>query len=258
MFVGGAIAAIVIAYFAVLFFVQRSLLYPIPARQPDLSYHRVDTVRLMISGFQTYGLFLSANDTSRPSPLIIFSHGNGELAADWLNDFAAVREWSSALLVEYPGYGGAGGAPAESSIRETMLAAYDWASADARVDRSKIVIYGRSLGGGAAARLAADRNPAALILESSFTSVADFAARFLAPRILVRDVFDNREALRSYRRPVLFIHGTRDNTVPIEHARELVRLAPGAQLHEIECGHNDCPRQWPVIRAFLVNAGVLP
>ena len=134
---------------------------------------------------------------------------------------------------------------------------YDWAQHDPRIDATRIVSYGRSLGGGAAARLAVDRKVAALILESAFTSVADFAARFLAPSFLIRDRFDSRKTLASYRGPLLMIHGRLDTIVPIEHGRELVALVPGARLEELNCGHNDCPRQWDTIEAFLRAAGVL-
>ena len=256
-FVLAAAASVVVIYLAALYLVQRSLLYPVPNRQPNLEGTSVEKVRLAVRGVSTYGLFLPARPLATPAPLIVFSHGNAEIAGDWLLDFSEVRSWASVLLIEYPGYGGADGAPTESSIVETMHAAYDWAANDPRLDPQKVVAYGRSLGGGAAARLAADRKVAALILESSFTSVADFARRFLAPRVLVRDLFDNRDALKAYRGPLLLIHGSRDNIVPIAHARELAALVPGARLHEIDCGHNDCPRQWPAIRQFLTRAGVL-
>ena len=102
-----------------------------------------------------------------------------------------------------------------------------------------------------------DRKVAALILESAFTSVADFAARFLAPSFLIRDRFDNRKSLAAYRGPLLMIHGRQDTIVPIEHSRELSKLVPGARLEELNCGHNDCPRQWNTIGSFLRDAGVL-
>jgi len=256
-FVVAAAAAIVVIYLATLYLVQRSLLYPVPNRQPNLDGTSVEKVRLDVRGGSTYGLFVPARPLPAPAPLIMFSHGNAEIAGDWLLDFTEVRRWASVLLIEYPGYGGADGAPTEASIVETMHAAYDWAAKDPRVDPHKVVAYGRSLGGGPAARLAVDRKIAALILESSFTSVADFASRFLAPRFLVRDQFDNRDALKAYRGPLLLIHGSRDSIVPIAHARELAALVPGARIHEIDCDHNDCPRQWPAIRQFLASAGVL-
>ena len=251
-----ALLGAVALYFGALYFLQRSLLYPIPHRQPDLAFPHAEVVRFSVDGGAAYGIFLPAANGDAAAPLVIFSHGNAELAADWVGEFRAVRDWTSVLLVEYPGYGGATGAPTETSIIAAMHGAYDWAAKDPRVDRNRIVAYGRSLGGGAAARLAVDRKVAALILESSFASIADFASRFLAPRFLVRDLFDNREALKSYRAPLLLIHGRHDNTVPIDHARELVDVVPGARLLELDCGHNDCPRQWSVIRDWLRATGI--
>jgi fermentation-respiration switch protein FrsA (DUF1100 family) len=256
-FVALVVAIIGGAYLGLLFLTQRSLLFPIPDRTPDLAKIGAEVVRLVTDGADATALMLPARGTVAPGPLIIFTHGNAELAADWVPVFEEVAGWGvSVLLVEYPGYGGSPGTPTEASIKRVVHAAYDWAAADPRVDRGKIVAYGRSLGGGAAARLAADSPVAALILESTFTSVADFAGRLLAPGFMVRDPFDSRAALESYRGPLLVIHGTRDTIVPIAHGRELASIVPGSRLHEIPCGHNDCERQWVAIKQFLEHAGV--
>jgi pimeloyl-ACP methyl ester carboxylesterase len=240
-----------------MFLVQRSLLFPVPARGSDPDVRGADVVLLATPAGKIPALFL-APQSAASVPVVIFTHGNAELATDWLDVFGEIVSWGAAvLLVEYPGYGGAPGKPSESSIVDTIRVAYDWAAADRRIDAKRMVAYGRSLGGGAASRLAAERPLAALILESAFTSVADFAGRLLAPGFLVRDRFDNRAALAKYRGPLLVIHGTHDTIVPIAQGRELAAVVPGARFHEIDCGHNDCPREWPTIRAFLAAAGVL-
>jgi fermentation-respiration switch protein FrsA (DUF1100 family) len=245
------------AYLTLLYLVQRSMLFPAPPAMPAGPGRRAEVVRVKTNGDDAYGLFL-AGSVSGPAPLLIFTHGNGELADYWIDEFdEARRAGIGVLLAEYPGYGAAPGSPSEASIVRSAMALYDWAANDARVDPKRIVAHGRSLGGGAAARLAIERPVAALILESAFTSVADFAARFMAPPFLVRDPFDNRQALRAYRGPLLVIHGTHDTIVPIAHGRELAALVAGARFHEMNCGHNDCPRQWDVIRAFLIESGVL-
>ena len=82
----------------------------------------------------------------------MFAHGNAELIDYWPEEFDEPRRWGAGvLLVEYPGYGRSDGAPSQDSITESMLAAYDWARQHADVDASRIIPYGRSLGGGAAA-----------------------------------------------------------------------------------------------------------
>ena len=180
-------------------------------------------------------------------------HGNGELIDYWPDEFEVPRRWGAGvLLVEYAGYGRSDGTASEKSITEGMLAAYDWAAQQADIDGSRIIPYGRSLGGGAALAIVARRvrSPPS-ILESSFSSVAAFASGFGAPAFLVRDKFDNVSAIRAFRGPTLILHGDRDDIVPPHHARTLAEAASNATLQFLPCGHNDCPRPWAEVRAFL-------
>ena len=246
----------VAAYLTLLFIAQRNMLFPMPKEVPPGPPEGVDEVRVGFDGGEAYALYLPPRGP-HSAPLLMFMHGNGELADHWPDAFMVPRTWGiGVLLVEYPGYGRAPGSPSEQSITESVIALYDWAATNPRVDAKRIVAYGRSLGGGAAARLAVKRPVAGLILESTFTSVADFAAGYMAPAFLVRDRFDSRTTLALYRGPLLVIHGARDTLVPVAHGRELATLVPGAKFHELNCGHNDCPRDWNTIGAFLASLGV--
>jgi len=195
-------------------------------------------------------------------PLVIFFHGNGEVV-DYLPEQAEGFRGlgMGVLLVEYPGFGRSPGTPDEKSISETAVAAYDAVLQREEVDPQRIVLFGRSLGGGAACALAARRPSAALILQSSFISIRAFAGAYLVPGFLVRDVFDNGRVVAAYRQPILLFHGSGDTTIPPQHSRELQRLAPRARLVEFPCGHNDFPPDWNefyrVIAAFLKDAGVV-
>jgi pimeloyl-ACP methyl ester carboxylesterase len=194
-----------------------------------------------------------------PAPLLLFTHGNGELIDYWPDDFEEPRRWGTAvLLVEYPGYGRSGGAASQASVTATALAAFDWARQQPSVDPTRIIAYGRSVGGGAAAALAEERPVAAMILESSFTSIRAFALRYGAPRLLVRDKFDNVEAVRRFQRPLLILHGEYDQTIPVAHGRALHAAQPASEFHLMPCGHNDCPRPWPTIKRFLGEHQLLP
>jgi pimeloyl-ACP methyl ester carboxylesterase len=194
--------------------------------------------------------------------LLIFFHGNGEVI-DFLPDqVEGFRELGmGVLLVEYPGFGRSPGRTDETGITDTAVAAYDAALQREEVDPQRVVLFGRSLGGGAACALAARRPGAALILQSAFISTRSFARGYLVPGFLVRDVFDNGKVLAAYRKPVLLFHGSSDNIVPPKHGRELQRLAPNARLVEFPCVHNDCPPDWRefyrIIAGFLKEAGVL-
>jgi fermentation-respiration switch protein FrsA (DUF1100 family) len=161
------------------------------------------------------------------------------------------------LLVEYPGYGRSDGFPAQATITEAALAAYDWMSTEPRIDGERVVLYGRSLGGGAAAIVAANRRSAALVLESTFTSVRSFAHRFLAPEFLIRDPFDTLSVVQKYPGPVLVVHGDRDELIPPSHAEALAGASRRSQLHMVPGGHNDCPRPWELLRKFLTQREIL-
>ncbi len=192
-----------------------------------------------------------------PPAMLMFAHGNGELIDYWADVFDEPRRWGLAvLLIEYPGYGRSAGSPSEATIGAAFRAAYDWAIGHGGMDPDRIVGYGRSLGGGAVAGLSRERSLAAMILESSFTSTRPFANRFGAPGFLVRDPFDNVTSVKAFKGPLLVIHGAYDEIIPVDHGRTLAG-AGGVELHELACGHNDCPQSWPLIREFLVKAQIV-
>ncbi|HLV26420.1 MAG TPA: alpha/beta fold hydrolase [Gemmatimonadales bacterium] len=248
--------AAIIGYFALLFLAQRSLLFPAPRIVPLPEPLAGELVRVPGDGAEAVAILLPpAVESGSPAPLMLFMHGNGELADFWIHEFNEPRSrgWA-VMLVEYPGYGRAPGSPSEKSITASVLALYDWAEGNPQFDSRRIVAYGRSLGGAAAARLSAERPVSALILESTFIGVRPFARSFLAPGFLVRDPFDTIEALQDYDGPLLVMHGTRDEVVPFEHGKAIAAAVPGAVFQELPCGHNDCEREWEVVSDFLAGS----
>ncbi len=251
---------LVAIYWTLLFFAQRRLMYPAPPVDGAPPVPGDATVVWLDSpAGRTEAWYLPPHGrTAGPAPILLFGHGNGELIHYWPPDFDTPRRWGmGVLLVEYPGYGNSGGSPSRSSIQQVFEAAFDWARAEAGVDSTRIVAYGRSLGGGAVCALAATRSPAALILESTFSNTTAFAWGMGAPPFLVRDRFDNLAAVRAYSGPRLILHGEHDHTIPTRHGQRLAEAA-GVPLRLMPCGHNDCHRPWPEIRDFLVVNGFLP
>jgi len=195
-------------------------------------------------------------------PTVVFAHGNGELIEDWLEAMERLRaEGINVLLVEFPGYGFSEGKPSREALRETFSAAFDWLVEETDVDAQRIVAYGRSIGGGAAADLARDRPVAALILQSTFTSAAAMAREMLLPGFLVRDRFDNRRAVSAFVGPVLLMHGVDDDVISYAHAQGLASAREGLGVTLIDCAHNDCGSEWPHIVStlthFLASNGLL-
>jgi len=208
--------------------------------------------------------FLPGNGVSaeRPGPLVIFAHGNGELIDFWPDALAPYREMGvSVLLPEYRGYGRSAGSPSEKTIASDFVAFHDLAVARPEVSAARVVLHGRSIGGGAVCALAAQRRPAALVLQSTFTSLADVTRRFLLPRFLVLDPFDNVEVVRALDAPVLVVHGRTDTLIPPAHAEALARAAGArGRLAWFDGGHNDTPEPrlyWEEVRRFLADSGLL-
>jgi fermentation-respiration switch protein FrsA (DUF1100 family) len=209
-----------------------------------------------IDGARIEGWFLPARG-QKPAPLFIHAHGNGELIDIQTKSVAALRDAGIAvLLVEYPGYGRSGGEPSQDSVTASMVAAYDWAKKDPRVDPARVIGYGRSLGGGAVAQLAAHRPLAALVLESTFGCIGEMVRAKGIPGWLVVNEFDTRAVLAKFSGPVLVLHGTHDGTFPVEQAHALRAASRHAELHIEACGHNDCPPQWELVLSFLARNGV--
>ena len=197
-------------------------------------------------------------------PAVVFFHGNAEII-----DYQSIviegyhKLGCSILLPEYRGYGRSDGTPTEESIVDDALQFYDLLVQRADVDPDRVVVHGRSLGGGPAAQLAARRKASALILQSTFRDVSSWVSLFGFPSESTGRMFQTEHALHSIDCPVLIAHGSRDNLVPVEHARALRKASPGSTYVEYDCMHNDFPGIgngedfWRRTKDFLRNAGVL-
>lgn len=259
---------IYLAYVSLLFALQRHILFPryqihTPATSPESS-PPFDRIWLRTGFGKVEAWFLPASRTgkTRTGPALIFAHGNAELIDHWVDEFAGFASSGLAvLLVEYPGYGRSQGHPSQKTIRITFETAYDLLAKRPDVDPSRIVLMGRSLGGGAACELAKTRPGAALVLVSTFTSVRRLAKRFLVPTPLIRDRFENLSVVRSFPGPVLVVHGRDDTLIPLDHGLTLFRGASQGHMITYRCGHNDCPPDWERFRrdviSFLVEADLM-
>jgi fermentation-respiration switch protein FrsA (DUF1100 family) len=92
-----------------------------------------------------------------------------------------------------------------------------------------LIYFGESLGTGVAVKLATEHPPAALILRSPYTSMADIGQHhypWLPVRLLLRDRYDSLTQISRVRAPLLIIAGERDSIVPADFSRRLYDMAP--------------------------------
>lgn len=217
-------------------------------------------------GGQVYSWFFPVRnvDPATPTPVVIIFHGNAEIIDGqqyYVNCYN--RMGVSVLLPEYRGYGAAAGIPSQDRLREDNIRFYDELVRRPDVDRSRIVFHGISLGGGVACDLATQRRPAALILQSTFASVARMAHGYAVPGFLATSPFHSDRVVAALDVPVFIAHGWRDELIPVRHARLMRTLAPRAHYVEYECGHNDFPGPgnekdyWERVHRFLIEAGIV-
>ena len=256
-----------VVYCGILFLLQRQIMFPrfhIPASSEEgLMQSGAERIWINTAFGKVEAWFLPAiAQGKKPAPAAIFAHGNGELIDFWPQELKPLtRMGIGVLLVEYPGYGRSSGSPSQKDIVETFVKAYDLLALRKDVDSRRIVFLGRSIGGGVVCALTKLRPSAAMILMSTFVSLRSFAVRFLAPAFLIRDPFDNLGAVRSYREPILIVHGKYDEIIPYSHGQTLFRATFNGKMISYNCGHNDCPPDWNIfwkeVEVFLRGAGIL-
>ena len=210
-----------------------------------------------------YAWLIKADASSdSKSPVLVHAHGNGELIHDWPERLRPYTHLGMhLLLVEYRGYGEAGGTPSQNAITDDFIYFLSRLRGRPDVDPNRVVFHGRSLGGGVACSVTHHIEPAALILESSFASISEMAKRFGIPTWLVTQPFDNLACVERYKGPLLLFHGTKDKLIPIAQARQLRDHHRSARLVTLPCRHSNCPvdsrAYWEAIEEFLRTNGIL-
>lgn len=169
------------------------------------------------------------------APTLLYLHGTFRNLYRNLPKIDALREAGfSVLAVDYRGWGESSPIiPSEATIYADADVA--WAElARRQADPRLRVIYGHSLGGGVAVELASRKRHgsdyAALILESTFTSLSDLASasHWLGSlaALFASQKFDSIDKIAKVDAPVLMLHGDADQTVPVALGRQLRDAAP--------------------------------
>lgn len=170
---------------------------------------------------------------------ILYIHGNAEDIGDIKPVLERLNKWGFSIFAyDYRGYGTSDGKPGELNAYKDAEAAYTYLTQKLQVPPHKIIVYGRSVGGGSAVDLATRHPIAGLILESTFTS----AFRVVVPfPLLPFDKFSSLKKLPQVNCPILVMHGQADQTIPIKHGYKLYETAanPKMSLWVDGAGHDD-------------------
>jgi len=237
-----------LAVLATLMIFEERLIFPAPRPIPQqrlvARFPFEDVTFASRDGTSLHGWYI---DHAAPRAHVLYCHGNGVDVGD-LSEFLSELSEELELAVfafDYRGYGRSGGRAQERGVLEDSDAAQRWLAGRAGIRPEDVVLIGRSLGGAVAIDLAARNGARGLVVENSFTSIPDVAARtywWLPVRWCIRTKFDSLSKIPKYKAALLIAHGTDDRLVPIEQARQLLEAA-GAEpktLFEIPgAGHND-------------------
>ena len=204
--------------------------------------------------------------------LVLFFHGNGGDRRGREFDSLSFTELEShVFLFDYRGYGDNGGAPSEEGLAADARAVWKYATEERGVPAERIVVYAESLGGGVATRLAADlcnagTPPAGLILGGTFSSMTDTASShypWLPVGLILLDRFESDRYVASIDCPILQMHGSHDDIVPLAVGQKLFAAIPEQSADGIpkrfveftDAAHNDFDEQrfQTAVAAFLVD-----
>lgn len=177
-------------------------------------------------GVNVYGWYLPSKAAQGT---LLFLHGNGgniSHRGESLRIFH--RLGLNVLIIDYRGYGKSDGEPSEAGLYRDARAGWRYLRQERGRKPEEIVIFGRSLGGTVAARLASEVQPAGVIIESSFSSARDMAQElfpWLSYLTVIRYDFDAADALGKVHVPLLMLHSPDDEIIPYHLGRKLYQAA---------------------------------
>jgi pimeloyl-ACP methyl ester carboxylesterase len=180
-----------------------------------------------------------------PKGLILYFHGNTRSIKGWAKyarDF--YRYDYDVVLIDYRGFGKSTGKRTERDmladtqfVYSTLLQQYT---------EHHIIVYGRSMGSGFAAKIACDNKPRYLILDApyyNFTKVVERFLPILPVRYVLRFHLRTDKWIRHINCHAYIIHGTKDWLIPIKHSERLQKINPKKitliRIHG--GGHNNLP-----------------
>jgi uncharacterized protein len=185
----------------------------------DLFFDSTDGLRL-------HGWFFTGKRKDRT---LLYLHGNAGNIGDRIDKARFLQRigWN-VFAFDYRGYGMSQGSPSIEGVLDDGRAAMRFLTDKIGIPNDQIILFGESLGGAMAVEIAAEEPVAAVILESTFTSLRELSQavyRFL-PEAATPDAYHSNDLIRRSKAPVLVIHGSEDEIVPFSMGKRLFESAP--------------------------------
>jgi len=187
-----------------------------------------------------HGWYVPAKNADR---VVLFFHGNAGNISHRGESVAIFHSLGlNVLIFDYRGYGKSEGNMSEHGAYLDAMAAWQYLKNERNFQGEDIIILGRSLGGAIATHLATQVDERLLILESTFSSVKDMAARmmpFIYKIIYFRYQFDTEKNIAQVNSPLLLMHSQDDEIIPYELAEKVFNAAKSPKFFfELHGDHN--------------------
>ena len=207
----------------------------------DIGLNYEDVSLVTSDGEQLHGWFVPAPEARG---VILFFHGNAGNISGRLDSIGIFNKLGlDTLIIDYRGYGQSTGKPSEKGTYLDAQAAWTYLVDKRGIPPDRIVVFGRSLGAGVAAWLASQHTPAAVILESSFSSGVDMARRiypYLPVRLITRVRYPVVDYVTGFNSPVLVAHSRQDEIVPYDMGQAVFAAAKQPkEFLELRGDHNN-------------------
>ena len=180
-----------------------------------------------------------------PQGLILYFHGNSRSIKGWAKYARDFYKYGyDVVLVDYRGFGKSTGKRSEKEMLGDMQFIYNKLSKE--YSEHHMIVYGRSIGSGFAAKIASENKPRYLIMDSPYYNFLKTVERFLPllpVRFILRYHLRTDRWIRHVNCHTYIIHGTKDWLIPIRQSEALQKLNPNKiTLIRIRGGgHNNLP-----------------
>ncbi|HZH14679.1 MAG TPA: alpha/beta hydrolase [Archangium sp.] len=241
--------------------------YTLPAEgdtpEETVAPEQIEPVELVVDGQVRLGAAYVKATQQPPRAYVLYFHG---ICCNLNQHIARPKGLANlgydVLVFDYRGWGTSTDLePTEPGLLEDSRAALAWLSARAGVPAERIVYYGRSFGSAVATQLASHVPPAALVLESPFSSVQglvrDSSNMDLPGGFFAEGSWDTEGRVRSLQGvPLLLLHGTTDDFIRPEFSEHLYSVArEPKQLVLVEgADHDNLPQRMGVDYARTLGA----
>lgn len=267
---------------SLLYFKQNDIIYPaglpagsrtnVPTPQ-QFHLENADSINFPTPDGETLHAYLlrPPNAALRKNITLLTFHGNAGNVGHRLPIGKVLSEslGCHVFMVEYRGYGHSTGSPSEDGLTIDGQTALDYVRNHDELKKTKLVVYGQSLGGAVTVKLVQANQHvgdiAGVILENTFTSIRKLIPTVMPPAKFIaswcHQKWGSDESLAKITTtdlPILFLSGLKDEIVPPVMMKTLYDLCPTRKVwKDFPNGdHNSTvaePGYFDAIWSFLVQ-----